>query len=128
MHPRPLTVRSAVKSASAVLALVRNISGAFGIAIFATLLNMSVEDNMLAISAHSVVNVHTPAVMQTATILMYLDAQILAYHTIFVICSLIMIIAAVLALLIDVKKTEMGVGGGKSILSPTNSPLRVTGR
>ncbi|MCX6689494.1 MAG: DHA2 family efflux MFS transporter permease subunit [Methanoregula sp.] len=105
-----------IGSASAVLALVRNISGAFGIAIFATLLNMSVEDNMLAISAHSVVNVHTPAVMQTATMLMYLDAQILAYHTIFVVGSLIMIVAAVLALLIDVKKTEMGMGGKEVVL------------
>ena len=97
-----------IGSASAVLALVRNIAGAFGIAIFATLLNMSIENNMLALSAHSVVNVHTPAVMQTATTLMYLDAQILAYHTVFIIGSVILMIAAVLALLIDVKKSMEG--------------------
>ena len=104
-----------IGSASAVLALVRNISGAFGIAIFATLLNMSVENNMLAISANSVINVHTPAVMQTATTLMYLDAQILAYHTIFIIGSVIMILAAVLALLIEVKKTKE-IEGGKEVV------------
>ena len=76
---------------------------------------MSVENNMLAISANSVINVHTPAVMQTATTLMYLDAQILAYHTIFIIGSVIMILAAVLALLIEVKKTKE-VEGGKEVV------------
>jgi len=97
-----------IGSASAVLALVRNVSGAFGIAIFATLLNISIEDNMLAIASHSVINVHTPVVMETATLLMDLDAQILAYHTIFIIGSLIMVGAAGLALLIDVKKSMEG--------------------
>jgi hypothetical protein len=77
---------------------------------------MTVENNMLAISGNSVVNVHTPAVMQQATTLMYLDAQILAYHTIFIVSSLIMILAAALALLIDVKKTKKGEDGKEVVL------------
>lgn len=97
-----------IGSASAVLALVRNVAGAFGIAIFATLLNISIENNMLALSAHSVVNVHTPEVLQVISGLMYQDAQILAYHTVFIVASLIMIAATGLALLIDVKKTMEG--------------------
>jgi len=97
-----------IGSASAVLALVRNVAGAFGIAIFATILNISIENNMLALSAHSVINVHTPAMMQVASALMYLDAQILAYRTVFLIGSVILVIAAVLALLIDVKKSMEG--------------------
>jgi hypothetical protein len=97
-----------IGSASAVLALVRNVAGAFGIAIFATILNISVENNMLALSAHSVINVHTPVVMQTVSALMYLDAEILAYRTVFLIGSVILVIAAVLALLIDVKKSMEG--------------------
>jgi len=97
-----------IGSASAVLALVRNVAGAFGIAIFATILNISIENNMLALSAHSVINVHTPAVMQTVSTLMYLDAEILAYRTVFLIGSVILMIAAVLALLIDVKKSMEG--------------------
>ena len=97
-----------IGSASAVLALVRNIAGAFGIAIFATILNISIENNMLALSAHSVINVHTPAVIQTAYALMSLDAQILGYRTVFLIGSVILMIAAVLALLIDVKKSMEG--------------------
>jgi EmrB/QacA subfamily drug resistance transporter len=97
-----------IGSASAVLALVRNVAGAFGIAIFSTLLTNSIENNMLALSVHSVVNVHTPAVMQVASALMYLDAQILAYHTIFTVAGLILIVAAGLALLIEVKETVEG--------------------
>jgi len=97
-----------IGSASAVLALVRNVAGAFGIAIFATILNISVENNMLALSAHSVIHVHTPVVMETAYALMSLDAQILGYRTVFLIGSIILVLASVLALLIDVKKSMEG--------------------
>ncbi|MDD1673917.1 MAG: DHA2 family efflux MFS transporter permease subunit [Methanomicrobiales archaeon] len=97
-----------IGSASSVLALVRNIAGAFGIAIFTTLLNNSIENNLLAISANSVVNVHAPAVLQAVSGLMYLDAQILAYHTVFIVSALFMFVAAALALLIDVKETKEG--------------------
>ena len=47
---------------------------------------------------------------------MYLDAQVLAYHTIFIVGSLVMILAAVLALLIDVKKTGKGEEGKEVVL------------
>ncbi|MEN6397012.1 MAG: DHA2 family efflux MFS transporter permease subunit [Methanoregula sp.] len=97
-----------IGSASAVLALVRNIAGAFGIAIFTTLLNDSTENNLIALSANTVVNIHTPAVLQLVSGLMYLDAQILAYRTVFFVSAIIMLIAAVLALLIDVKETPEG--------------------
>jgi DHA2 family multidrug resistance protein len=102
-----------IGSASAVLALVRNIAGAFGIAVFTTLLNDSTENNMLAISAHTVVNIHTPAVLQLASGLMYLDAQILAYRTVFFVSAIFLLAAAALALLIDVEET---VGGEDIIL------------
>ncbi len=97
-----------IGGASAVLALVRNVAGAFGIAIFTTLLNTSIENNMIAISAHSVVNVHTPAVLQAVSGLMYLYAQVLAYRMVFTIAALFLLVAAALALLIDVKKTMEG--------------------
>jgi DHA2 family multidrug resistance protein len=101
-----------IGSASAVLALVRNIAGAFGIAIFATLLNDSVENNMIALSTHTVVNVHTPAVMQLVSGLMYLDAQILAYRTVFFVSAIFLFAAAALALLIEVEETP----GGEDII------------
>src|SRR5262249_14691336 len=42
---------SEIGVASGLLALVRNISGAFGIALFATILNSTIEHNVLSISA-----------------------------------------------------------------------------
>ena len=68
---------------------------------------------MLAISAHTVVNIHTPAVLQLASGLMYLDAQILAYRTVFFVSAIFLLAAAALALLIDVEET---VGGEDIIL------------
>ena len=95
-------------SASAVLALMRNVAGAFGIAIFSTLLNNAIENNLLDLSANSVVNVHTPGVLQEVSGLMELYAQILSYHTIFIVAAFLLFVAAALALLIDVKKTTEG--------------------
>jgi DHA2 family multidrug resistance protein len=95
-------------SASAVLALMRNVAGAFGIAIFSTLLNNAIENNLLDLSANSVVNVHTTGVLQEITGLMELYAQILSYHTIFIVAAVLLFVAAALALLIDVKKTTEG--------------------
>ena len=95
-------------SASAVLALMRNVAGAFGIAIFSTLLNNAIENNLLDLSANSVVNVHTPGVLQEVSGLMELYAQILSYHTIFIVAAVLLFVAAGLALLIDVKKTTEG--------------------
>jgi hypothetical protein len=100
--------REEIGSASAVLALVRNIAGAFGIAIFTTLLNDSIESNMIALTAHTVVNVHTAAVTQLASSLIILDAQILAYRTVFFVSAIFLFVAAALALLIDVKETPEG--------------------
>lgn len=92
-----------IGSASAVLALVRNISGAFGIALFTTILNNAIEENVIALSTYSTVNVHTPGVMKEVTGLISLDADILAYHTVFIVAALILVAASVCALLIDVK-------------------------
>lgn len=95
-------------SASAVLALMRNVAGAFGIAIFSTLLNNAIENNLLDLSANSVVNVHTPGVLTEVSGLMELYAQILSYHTIFIVAAILLFVAAALALLINVKKTTEG--------------------
>ena len=95
-------------SASAVLALMRNVAGAFGIAVFSTLLNNAIESNLLALSSNSIVNVHTPGVLQEVSGLMELYAQILSYHTIFIVAAFLLFVAAALALLINVKKTTEG--------------------
>ena len=48
--------QSEIGEASAILALVRNISGAFGVAIFSTLLDSITNANVLRISQSSILN------------------------------------------------------------------------
>jgi len=96
--------------ASSVLALVRNISGAFGIALFATILNESVKGNLIAISQNSFVNSANPLIIAQYTTLMTLKAQILAYHTVFTVAAIIVIIGAIVAwFTTNVKERKSGV-------------------
>ena len=95
--------------ASSVLALARNIAGAFGIAIFATILSNVTESNVLNIAKNTVVSVHTPAVVAKVIGLISLKAQVTAYGQIFLISAVILVIGALLALFIKVKKMRTDV-------------------
>ena len=64
--------------ASSVLALARNIAGAFGIALFGTLLHDSIENNVLEIARYSVVRSANPADFGRAIGLIILKAQVAA--------------------------------------------------
>ncbi|MBV9349885.1 MAG: DHA2 family efflux MFS transporter permease subunit [Patescibacteria group bacterium] len=83
--------------ASGVLALVRNIAGAFGIALFATILQAVTNQNVLDIARSSVLNVHTPEAVAEFTSLITLKAQIAAYGTIYRLAAFLMLAGAVLA-------------------------------
>jgi DHA2 family multidrug resistance protein len=96
--------------ASSVLALARNIAGAFGIAIFATILSDATKQAVMDLAQNSVINVHTPLIMQSAAALMMLKAQIIAYHTVFIYAAAILFISAILAMLtINVREKKSGV-------------------
>jgi hypothetical protein len=82
--------------ASGVLALVRNISGAFGVALFATILNYSVKSNVLSIAANSFVT--NPALRGTVTELIILKAQVEGYDTVFLVASILIFVGAISAL------------------------------
>jgi uncharacterized membrane protein YgdD (TMEM256/DUF423 family) len=82
--------------ASAILALVRNVSGAFGVALFATILNSSINSNVLAGSSYSFV--HNPALIGTVTQLIILQAQIAAYNHVFLVAAILTIVGAFSAL------------------------------
>jgi DHA2 family multidrug resistance protein len=82
--------------ASGVLALVRNISGAFGVALFATVLNYSIKSNVLSIAANSFVT--NPALRGTVTELIILKAQVEGYDTVFLVASILIFIGAISAL------------------------------
>ncbi len=113
MAQRTSAVASAVPAseigvASGILALVRNIAGAFGIAIFATLLNETIKSNVLSITRTSVLNVHTPAAIAAFTQLIILKAQVDAYGTIYLIAGSVLAIGAVVALFMRAKSSHGG--------------------
>jgi hypothetical protein len=98
---------SEIGVASSVLALARNIAGAFGIAIFGTLLNWAIQRNILHINSLSTVYVHTPAVLAQYTGLIILKAQIDAYALIYELAAGLLIIGALMAFFIRVPEVEL---------------------
>jgi DHA2 family multidrug resistance protein len=92
--------------ASSVLALARNIAGAFGIAVFGTILNTATVNNVLKISSLSSLNLHTPEAIQTFISLIELKAQIDAYKEIFLISASVLVVGAILALFLRVPERK----------------------
>jgi EmrB/QacA subfamily drug resistance transporter len=80
---------SEIGVASSILALVRNIGGAFGIAVFGTLINTFTENNVIAITKNSVINAVTPAQHGIAISLISLKAQVMAYSDVYVIAAIV---------------------------------------
>ena len=94
--------------ASSVLALARNIAGAFGIAVFGTILNNATNAKVIATSALSSLNVFTPTNYAIFTTLVTLKAQIAAYHIVFMTAGFVLLFGAATSLLINVKE-KVGV-------------------
>ena len=94
--------RDQIGVASSILALVRNIAGAFGIAIFGTILNNVTNANVLAITQNSFVTVRDAVTLPQFTALIILKAEISAYVTVFQIATILLVIGSIMALLIRV--------------------------
>ena len=103
--------QSEIGIASGILALVRNIGGAFGISIFATLLKNFVSANALKISSWSALNSASAIIRQEFIALIELKAQVDAYGQIFFISAIVMLLGAFLALFIKVphERTDVKV-------------------
>jgi len=97
---------SEIGVASSVLALARNIAGAFGIAIFATILNNSTNSNILNIAQNSVLNVKNSLFANQFVALIILKAQVAAYGRVFAISSVFLLVGAIAALGIIVKERK----------------------
>ncbi len=93
-----------IGEASAILALVRNISGAFGVAIFSTILDNVINSNVFSIARQSFVNGSGQQLMQQFTSLIILKAQVSGYATVFLVASGIVLVGAVGALFINVPR------------------------
>jgi EmrB/QacA subfamily drug resistance transporter len=94
--------------ASSVLALARNIAGAFGIAIFSTILQNSIYRNIFNLSQNSHLTINNAHNLAEFIGLMNFKAQVSAYGNVFLISSIMTIIGAISAYWIKVKneKTE----------------------
>lgn len=95
--------------ASSILALARNIAGAFGIALYGTILNNTIKNNVLNISQLSVFNGHTAFEYQQFISLITLKAQISAYGTVFLVSSIIVFLGSFTILFIKIKKEKTDV-------------------
>lgn len=93
--------------ASSVLALVRNISGAFGVALFGTILNATIKDKVINIAQSSYIEVErTVTTVKELTGLIILKAQIASYAQVFEYASLLMFVGSVLAFFVKVDKKK----------------------
>jgi EmrB/QacA subfamily drug resistance transporter len=92
--------------ASSVLALARNIAGAFGIAIFATILTNSTNANLLALQQHSTFHSQSIALYQQVATLMILKANILSFANVFTTATYFMVVGGFAALLIKESKRD----------------------
>lgn len=92
--------------ASSVLALARNIAGAFGISLSSAFLVWATETNVLSIAKNSVLN-STDALIRSEFIhLIELKAQVEAYGSAFLISAGLVLVGSFLALLIVVPKEK----------------------
>jgi EmrB/QacA subfamily drug resistance transporter len=89
--------RHEIGIASSILALARNIAGAFGIAIFGTLLTSSIENSAIGISGLSAFHGNTALQYGEFVALVSLKAQINGYHTVFLVSAAIVMLGAILA-------------------------------
>lgn len=69
--------------ASSVVALSRNLAGAYGIAIFATLFSNGIESQLISIQKYSVINTQDPSLLKIIPSLMVSRANILSYGMVF---------------------------------------------
>ncbi|HUO50580.1 MAG TPA: DHA2 family efflux MFS transporter permease subunit [Candidatus Paceibacterota bacterium] len=97
-----------VGMSSGILNLTRNIGGAFGIAIFGTLLTNATNAGVLTVAQHSVIRSSDPRIIAQGTQLIILKADLLAYGDVFVYAALAMFVGGLLALfLLGSKQSDM---------------------
>jgi hypothetical protein len=97
--------------ASSILALARNIAGAFGIALFGTILTNTINSKVLSIARQSSLGVFSPQNYKTFIGLIILKAQVSAYAYVFLIASIIVFIGAITAfwIKVDNERTDVEV-------------------
>ena len=102
--------------ASSVLALSRNLAGAFGTAIFATILSNSTTARLIQVQQNSVINTTNPQQLQIIAGLMEIKATILAYGSVFNWAAVFVVLGGITTLFLkDIKQKQ----------APQNTPVEV---
>ena len=89
-----------VGMSSGLLNLTRNVGGAFGIALFGTILSNSTNANVLSVAQHSVIRSTVPSVIAQGTQLIIMKADLLAYGTVFEFAALAMLVGGIFGLIL----------------------------
>ena len=92
-----------IGAASSVLALARNIAGAFGIAVFGTILQNVTNSKVLEIAQNSIINSHQAIDYRISVSLIILKAQVASYDYVFVVAAIVAILSAIGAYWIKVE-------------------------
>lgn len=90
--------------ASSVLALARNLAGAYGIAIFATILSNATGANIINILQNSTINNHQT--ISSVIPLVLIQANILAFRNVFYWAGIFMFLGSISALFVAEKKSD----------------------
>ncbi|HZS42796.1 MAG TPA: MDR family MFS transporter [Candidatus Paceibacterota bacterium] len=98
--------QSEIGVASSVLALIRNIAGAFGIAIFSAILTNSINSSVVKLSQHSTLRSTDPLAVKEFISLIILKAEVMGFAVVFWVSSLLVIFGGLLAF--SFKKVKMG--------------------
>ena len=85
-----------VGMSSGLLNLTRNIGGAFGIAIFGTILTNAINSNVLMVAQNSTIRSTNPKILAEGAQLIILKADLLSYGTVFEYASLAMIVGGLI--------------------------------
>ncbi len=86
--------------ASSILALARNIAGAFGIAIFATILTNSASSAIVNVQKYTIINNFDPNILRQAAYLMVIKANLVSFSTVFFYSMIFTLIGAGAAFLL----------------------------
>ena len=100
---------SEIGVASSILALVRNIGGALGIAVFGTLITTFTEKNVIAIAKNSIIHATTAAQYKTAIGLISLKAQVASYAHVYIVSACVVAVGAFAIFLIKKKDGDQNV-------------------
>lgn len=95
--------------ASSILALARNVAGAFGIAIFGTIITNRIGSSVLKINSLSTLNSHNPIDIQKYISLITLKAQVNAYDFVFLISAILVLVGSFAILFLKLKHERTDV-------------------